>query len=62
MGPEDKLLAVLVLGMIMLFWLDIVMKMQLRPTTNRVRDSIATIAALVLPLILFLLSFNELVW
>ena len=62
MGPEDKLLAVLVLGMIMLFWLDIVMKMQLRTTTNRVRDSIATIAALVLPLIVFLLSFNELVW
>ena len=62
MGLEDKLLAVLVLGMIMLFWLDIVMKMQLRTTTNRVRDSIATIAALVLPLIVFLLSFNELVW
>lgn len=62
MGPEDKLLAVPVLGMIMLFWLDIVMKMYSRPTTNRVRDSIATIAALVLPLIVFLLSFNELVW
>ena len=62
MGPEDKLLAVLVLGMIMLFWLDVVMKMHSLPTTNRVRDSIATIAALVLPLILFLLSFNELVW
>lgn len=62
MGPEDKLLAVLVLGMIMLFWLDIVMKMQSRPTTNRVRDSIESIAALVLPLIVFLLSFNELVW
>ena len=62
MGPEDKLLAVLVLGTIMLFWLDIVMKMPSRPTTNRVRDSIATIAALVLPLIVFLLSFNELVW
>ena len=62
MGSEDKLFAVLILGMIMLFWLDIVMKMQLRPTTNRVRDSIATIAALVLPLIVFLLSFNELVW
>ena len=62
MGPEDKLLAVLVLGMIMLFWLDIVMKMQSRHTTNRVRDSIATIAALVLPLIVFLLSFNKLVW
>ena len=62
MGPEDKLFAVLILGMIMLFWLDIVMKMQYHPTTNRVRDSIATIAALVLPLIVFLLSFNELVW
>ena len=62
MGPEDKPLAVLVLGMIMLFWLDIVMKMQLHPTTNSVRDSIATIAALVLPLIVFLLSFNKLVW
>lgn len=62
MGPEDKLLAVLILGMIMLFWLDIVMKMQLHPATNRVRDSIATIAALVLPLIVFLLSFNKLVW
>ena len=62
MGPEDKLIAVLVLGMIMLFWLDIVMKMQLHPTTNSVRDSIATIAALVLPLIVFLLSFNKLVW
>ena len=62
MGPEDKLLAVLALGMIMLFWLDVVMKMHSRPTTNRVRDSIATIAALVLPLIVFLLSFNKLVW
>ena len=62
MGPEDKLLAVLVLGMIMLFWLDIVMKMHSHHTTNRVRDSIATIAALVLPLIVFLLSFNKLVW
>ena len=62
MGPEDKPLAVLVLGMIMLFWLDVVMKMHSHPTTNRVRDSIATIAALVLPLIVFLLSFNELVW
>ena len=62
MGPEDKLLAVLILGMIMLFWLDIAMKMQSRPTTNRVRDSIESIAALVLPLIVFLLSFNELVW
>ena len=47
MGLEDKLFAVLVLGMIMLFWIDIVMKMQLHPTTNSVRDSIATIAALV---------------
>lgn len=62
MGPEDKLLAVLILGMIMLFWLDIVMKMHSHPTTNRARDSIATIAALVLPLIVFLLSFNKLVW
>lgn len=62
MGPEDKLLAVLVLGMIMLFWLNVVMKMQSRPTTNRVRDSIESVAALVLPLIVFLLSFNELVW
>ena len=62
MGLEDKLLAVLVLGMIMLFWLDIVMKMQSCPTTNRVRDSIESIAALVLPIIVFLLSFNELVW
>ena len=62
MGPEDKLFAVLILGMIMLFWLDVVMKMHSHPTTNRVRDSIATIAALVLPLIVFLLSFNELVW
>ena len=62
MGPEDKLIAVLILGMIVLFWLDIVMKMQSHPTTNRVRDSIATIAALVLPLIIFLLSFNKLVW
>ena len=62
MGPEDKLFAVLILGMIMLFWLDIVMKMQSRPTTNRVGDSIESIAALVLPLIVFLLSFNELVW
>ena len=62
MGPEDKLFAVLILGMIMLFWLDVVMKMHSHPTTNRIRDSIATIAALVLPLIVFLLSFNELVW
>lgn len=62
MGPEDKLFAVLILGMIMLFWLDIVMKMQSRPTTNRVGDSIESIAALVLPLIVFLLSFNKLVW
>ena len=62
MGLEDKLLAVLVLGMIMLFWLDIVMKMQSCTTTNRVRDSIESIAALVLPLIVFLLSFNKLVW
>ena len=62
MGPEDKLIAVLILGTIMLFWLDTVMKMQSRPTTNRVRDSIESIAALVLPLIVFLLSFNELVW
>lgn len=62
MGPEDKLLAVFVLGIVMLFWLYIVMKMQSRPTTNRVRDSIATIASLVLPLIVFLLAFNELVW
>lgn len=62
MGPEDKLISVLILGTIMLFWLDIVMKMQSRPTTNRVRDSIESIAALVLPLIVFLLSFNELVW
>lgn len=62
MGPEDKLFAVLALGMIMLFWLDVVMKMHSHPTTNRVRDSIATIAALVLPLIVFLLTFNELVW
>ena len=62
MGPEDKLIAVLILGTIILFWLDIVMKMQSRPTTNRVRDSIESIAALVLPLIVFLLSFNELVW
>lgn len=58
MGPEDKLFAVLILGMIMLFWLDIVMKMQLRPTTNRVRDSIATIAALVLPLYCILTKFQ----
>lgn len=62
MGLEDKLIAVLILGMIMLFWLDIVMKMQSRPTANRVRDSIESIAALVLPLIVFLLSFNKLVW
>ena len=62
MGPEDKLFAVLILGMIMLFWLDVVMKMHSHPTTNRVRDSIVTIAALVLPLIVFLLSFNKLVW
>ena len=62
MGLEDKLIAVLILGMIMLFWLDIVMKMQSCPTTNRVRDSIESIAALVLPLIVFLLSFNKLVW
>ena len=62
MGLEDKLLAVLVLGMIILFWLDVVMKMQSRHTTNRVRDSIESIAALVLPLIVFLLSFNKLVW
>ena len=62
MGPEDKLLAVLVLGMIMLFWLDVVMKMHSHPTTNRVRDSIVTIAALVLPLIVFLLTFNKFVW
>ena len=62
MGPEDKLFAVLILGMIMLFWLDVVMKMHSHPTTNRVRDSIATIAALVLPLIVFLLGFNKLVW
>lgn len=62
MGPEDKLFAVLILGMIMLLWLDIVMKMQSRPATNRVRDSIESISALVLPLIVFLLSFNELVW
>ena len=62
MGLEDKLLADLVLGMIMLFWLDIVMKMQSCTTTNRVRDSIESIAALVLPLIVFLLSFNKLVW
>ena len=62
MGPEDKLLAVLILGMNMLFWLDVVMKMHSHPTTNRVRDSIATIAALVLPLIVFLLGFNKLVW
>ena len=62
MGPEDKLFAILILGMIMLFWLDVVMKMHSRPTTNRVRDSIESIVALVLPLIVFLLSFNELVW
>ena len=62
MGPEDKLIVILILGTIMLFWLDVVMKIQSRPTTNRVRDSIATIAALVLPLIVFLLTFNELVW
>lgn len=62
MGPDDKLLAVLVLGLVMLFWLDMVMKMQSRPTTNIIRDSIESIAALVLPLIVFLLSFNELVW
>ena len=62
MGPEDKLLAVIVLGTIMLFWLDVVMKMHSHSTTNRVRDSIATIAALVLLLIVFLLTFNELVW
>ena len=62
MGPEDKLLVVLLLGMIMLFWLDTVMKIQSRPTINRARDSIVTIAALVLPLIVFLLSFNKLVW